>query len=160
MQTFQLHNSALKWCTCTRLEAQTQRNWLYEGMGGHHFLRIRHDNPLIKLYPCEQYRPDKCLLCGCTLRQHLASTGGRRNYSAALQEHYAAIGHKQAVTPLSTVYPAVYASTNSAINGGLRGLAAGLSRVIVQRCRVAGPEFDQLLQPVVAEQPKQPKTGR
>ena len=123
-------------------------------------MRIRHDNPLIKLYPCEQYRPDQCLLCGCTLRQHLAITAGHRNYDAALQEHYAAIGHKQAVTPLSTVYPAVYASTSGAASSGLRGLVAGLSRVIVQRCRIAGPELDVLLQPVVAAQRKQPKKGR
>ena len=64
-------NQALRHRICSRLEAEN----IYHGKGGNTFVRIQHNSPLVRLWPCERHRTDACVICGRPRSEHVALPG-------------------------------------------------------------------------------------
>lgn len=63
-----------KWCQ------HLLKDCIYEGRGGHKFVRIPPGSILQLLYP-NNYSTDRCLLCGGTFRDHLTLWWGKHLYT-------------------------------------------------------------------------------
>lgn len=59
-------NSALRHNICSRLSESNT----YCGRGGAQFVRIHHNSPLVRLWPCENHLPDACAICGHPKSEH------------------------------------------------------------------------------------------
>lgn len=64
-----------RWCQ------HLQRDCVYEGRGGHKFVRIEPGSMLQLLYPCSRYSTDRCWLCGGNFRDHLTLWWSKHLYT-------------------------------------------------------------------------------
>ena len=64
-----------KWCH------HLLKDRVYEGKGGHFFVRYESNSILKLLYPCSRHSPNRCMLCGGSYEDHLELWWSKHLYS-------------------------------------------------------------------------------
>jgi hypothetical protein len=120
--------SALSYCRCTRTLRINRHNYLYWGKKGR-FLRLPFGCALMRFWPCSQFAIDRCMLCGCSFREHLAAaTVPLRAFEVAIQDE------KSAIALQPRLFDDICKMRMEGPKGLLQGLLVRQGRVLLEGC--------------------------